>query len=185
MRSRYLSRVSRQGVRPTTGKVLEALFDILDGYVDWEGAHVLDAFAGAGQLGFRALERGADSVVFVEVESRVASGLRGEVVARGVKERVVVLRGDAREVLRRLTGPFDVVFVDPPYSCGLAPAVLDLIGERNPLAPGGFVVVEHHHKEALPHQTGALAMVRSERYGETSLTFFRLTGPNPEWRNPA
>lgn len=169
----------RSGVRPTTRKVFESLFAILDGMLDsWDGLRVLDAFAGAGQLGFEALQRGAESVYFIEKDAQVAADLKRLVAP--TRGNVIVLRHDARDALQRVAGPFDLVFLDPPYSVGLATFALDTIGRRGLLAPHGIVVAEHHHKEVLPVQAGALQQVRQQRYGETALTFYRTPGSAPD-----
>lgn len=162
----------RAGVRPTTRKVVEAMFSILDHMLDgWDGVRVLDAFAGAGQLGLEALERGADLVLFVEKDSAAAADLRREVARRGWREQVTVLRADAREAMTRVAGPFQLVFVDPPYSVGLAATAVQVLGARGVV--DGVLVAEHHHKDAMPESAGTLQVVRRERYGETCLTFYR------------
>lgn len=161
----------RTGVRPTTRKVVEAMFAILDGLSEgFEGVRVLDAFAGIGQLGLEAIERGASHVTFIEKDGVVAGDLRRR-LGRG--ERFTIVRGDACDVLGRLAGPFDLVFIDPPYSAGLAARAVALLGSRDLVAPGGWVVAEHHHKDALPEASNDLAMVRRQRYGETTLTFYQ------------
>lgn len=178
-RARPVSRNRRHGahhatVRPTTHKVLEALFAILDGMIaDWSCVRVLDAFAGVGQLGFKSLERGAASAFFIERDGVLAADLKARAARMGATDRVVVLRGDAREALQRVAGPFDVVFLDPPYSEGLAAHALRILGVRDVLAPHGLAVVEHHHKDALPQSAGVLKLLRRQRYGETALTFYR------------
>jgi 16S rRNA (guanine966-N2)-methyltransferase len=160
----------RSGVRPTTRKVLESLFAILDGMLEtWEGVRVVDAFAGAGQLGGEALERGAASVTFIEMDLTVAADLRRRF--RG-ERRAQIVKGDARQVLERVVGPFDLAFLDPPYSAGLAAAALEVLDRRGLIDEGGIVVAEHHHKDPMPAQGETLATVRQQRYGETALTFY-------------
>lgn len=170
----------RTGVRPTTRKVCEALFAILDATIDaWDGLRVLDAFAGAGQLGLEALARGAASVLFIEKNGTVAADLKRRCARRGLVDRAVVLRGDARDVLQHLAGSFDLVFLDPPYSCGLAASALRALAARGVVAPGGVVVTEHHHKDEMPLDAGALRLTQRRRYGETTLTFYRADGDAP------
>lgn len=161
----------RSGVRPTTRKVFEALFAILDPLVEpWERLHVLDAFAGTGQLGWAALERGAAELTFIEQDSAVAGDLR----RRANRDpRVHIIRGDACEVLGRLRHGFDLVFIDPPYSQGLASRALEMLGARGLVSPEGWAVAEHHHKEALPDVCRDLPLVRRQRYGETCLSLYQ------------
>jgi 16S rRNA (guanine(966)-N(2))-methyltransferase RsmD len=155
-------------VRPTTSKVAEAIFQIVAHRLGTlQGMRVLDVFAGTGQLGLWALERGAREAVFVEQDRAVAAKLR----AAG-RPGVQVMQGSARNVLQRVSGPFDLVFMDPPYSTDLALQSLSLIDERALLAPAGLVVVEHHHKDAVPQKIGGLRRERLQRYGETAVSFY-------------
>lgn len=157
-------------LRPTAGKVAEALFAVLRDRL--EGARVLDLFAGSGALGRGALERGAAEAVFVEADGRAAQDLRQRLAPW--KERARVLRGRLPDALKRLEGSFDLVLADPPYGSPAGPRTLErlapLVGEK------GLVVFEHHHKEEYPERSGPLERTRSERYGETVLTFYRAGG---------
>lgn len=144
-----------KGVRPTTGKVLESLFAILE--PELEGARVLDLFAGTGQVGREALARGAASVLFVEGNRAVAKGLKPVLIAR--------LPG----ALERVPDEFDIVLADPPYGDPAGPATLELLGKRTVK----LVVFEHHHKDPYPESTGRLTLARQRRFGETALSFYR------------
>ena len=98
-------------VRPTTGKVLESILSTLDDY--WEGARVLDLFAGSGTLGLAAQEHGAREVVAVEGHSRVAAPLR---------KKLQLIVGILPAALSKVTGPFDIILGDPPYGVPEGPA---------------------------------------------------------------
>jgi len=160
-------------VRPTYDRVRESVFDILGPRV--EGARVLDLFAGSGALGIECLSRGAKSVTFVERDRAVLGVLRANIQALGVSEASAVRSGDAVRLLEGAVpgGPFDLVFVDPPYASGLAGEVLALLVSRAHLAPGALVVVEHARGGAPEAACGSLALTRSERYGTTDVSFFR------------
>jgi len=161
-------------VRPTYDRVRESVFDILGPRV--EGARVLDLFAGSGALGIECLSRGAESVTFVEKDRAVLAVLRANIEALGVSASAVVLHGDAVRSLKAAVpgGPFDLVFVDPPYASGLAGTALALLSARPDLAPGATVVVEHARGDAPGDPCGALGLTRSERYGATEVSFFRM-----------
>lgn len=166
---------SHPGMRPTTGKVREALMAILA--PDLDGARVLDLFAGTGSLGLAALEEGAREAVFVESDPRSLRSLQELVGARGP-----ILRGRLPAVLARVVGPFDLVLADPPYGAPEGPASLEAV---EPLVrPGGIVVFEHHHKDPYPERSGSLALFRRERYGETALSFWRREGLEGTSGNP-
>lgn len=106
--------------RPTTDRVREALFQHLEvARFSFEGARVLDLFAGAGTLGLEALSRGARSLVAVERDRRALEALRTNVQRLGVEDRVKIVSAPLPRALRHVDGPFDVVFSDPPYESAL------------------------------------------------------------------
>jgi len=148
-----------KGVRPTTAKVLESLFAILE--PELEGARVLDLFAGTGALGLEAVRRGALSVTFVEGNPTVAKGLRG-------KGQLVT--GRLPRALERVADEFAVVLADPPYGDPAGPATLEVLGRREAVM---VAVFEHHHKDPYPESTGRLRLARQRRFGETALSFYR------------
>ena len=150
-------------VRPTTGKVLESLLATLEPC--WEGARVLDLFAGSGTLGRAAKECGAREVVCVEGHARVAATLRGQ-------GKVIV--GVLPAALQKLQGPFDVVLGDPPYGCAEGP--LTLLALEPLLAEGAWVAWEHHHKDPYPDRFGGCELWRRRRFGETALSYYRQGG---------
>ena len=150
-------------VRPTTGKVLESITSTLQPY--WEGARVLDLFAGSGSLGRAALEAGAAEVLFVEGHARVARSLRA---AGGV------LVGLLPAALHKVPGTFDIILGDPPYGAPEGPACLPLLASR--LNPQGWVVWEHHHKDAYPDAVEGLELWRRRRFGETAVSYYRQGG---------
>lgn len=136
-RSRLVRFPPSADLRPTPDRVRETLFNWLGQRLD--GLEALDLFAGSGALGFEALSRGAARVVMVERDARVAEGLRAAARELGAGGAQVV-EGDAIAFLRRGTERFDVAFVDPPYSSGLAAAALAELPAR--LKPGARVYVE-------------------------------------------
>jgi len=77
------------------------------------------------------------------------------------------------DIVSRLGRVFDLVFVDPPYDRGMASSTFDLIAARPMLLPGGTLVIEHSKREALSAEKGSLAIVRSEIYGDTRLSFYK------------
>jgi len=158
--------------RPTADRVREALFNILG--PPPEGARVLDLFAGAGTLGLEALSRGAGHADFVDRAPAALRCLRDNIAALDVGDASSVYRGDALQLLRRLPGPFDWVFVDPPYRSGLQDPVLAALAARPQLLAADAVVVVEHDRRIEPASPGE-AMVRTDqrRYGDTVVSFFR------------
>ncbi|KPJ55020.1 MAG: hypothetical protein AMS16_04425, partial [Planctomycetes bacterium DG_58] len=154
-RGRALKTLSGREIRPTSDKVREALFDILGPRVT--GAAVLDLFAGSGSLGLEALSRGAERVTFVEKSPRAIAVIRDNVEELGFEDLAAVNRLDllARPGgLARLDGPFDIVFVDPPYRLTrtVDPAskpgnILEALWTNKVVeSPRGLVLLEHDRR---------------------------------------
>ncbi len=153
-------RRKRSDLKPTTGLVKNALFNILG---DISGLDFLDLFAGTGQIGLEAERRGA-RVSFVELNRK-----RAEAIKRRTKGRVYV--GDTLRVLSKLP-TFDIIFADPPYDYGSYKRLLELSSEH--LSEGGLMIVEHFKKVDLKPLTPEGLELEDERtYGDTVLTFFR------------
>ena len=162
--------VPRGDVRPTADRVRESLFARLGSLA---GKHVLDLYAGSGALGFEALSRGAERVVFADRSPAVLTTVRNNAEKLAVQAEVELRRGDAQAVLRRLAGgrPFDLVFLDPPYASeGLALALRGLV-EAGLLAPDALVVAESDRRHP-PVPTEGLAAIDERRYGDTLITWF-------------
>ena len=147
--------------RPTADKVREALFSMLG---DVSGARVLDLYAGSGALGIEALSRGAEAAVFVERDPRAVAAVRRNLDAVAVEAEVV--QDDALAYLRRASGPYDLVFVDPPYD--FASRVAGPLAERLPdLTPEGARIVTESDKRnplELP-----FALLTERTYGDTRI----------------
>ncbi|MCS7294824.1 MAG: 16S rRNA (guanine(966)-N(2))-methyltransferase RsmD [Chloroflexota bacterium] len=155
-------------LRPTTGLVREALFNILGEKV--RGARVLDLFAGTGALGIEALSRGAASAVFVERDRETCQTILRNLAAAGYAERGTVIRGRLPEALQWIEGPFDIVLLDPPYGAPEGGETLAAVSRL--LAPGGVVVYEHASRYNPPGRPTGLVLVDERTYGDTTLSFY-------------
>lgn len=161
--------------RPTADQVRIALMDALMPHLP--DARVLDLFAGAGGVGLEALSRGAAQATFVERDPRAIVALRQNVTALGVRGRARVLQAPVDRALDRLAeegAPFDVVFLDPPYDADLVDKTLERLGAGDVITTDAVVVAQHLTKRAPPGTRGLLTAVRQRRFGETTLTFFRI-----------
>jgi 16S rRNA (guanine966-N2)-methyltransferase len=131
---------------------------------------VLDLFAGTGALGLEAMSRGAGSVVFVDNDADAVMAVRRNAVrVIEQKERFRIMPMPAVRALRVLRGTFDIVLVDPPYDRGAREELATLM-QRGLVATDGVVVVEHRTGEDAP-LPGSLKVVKSAKYGDTTLTF--------------
>lgn len=176
------------GTRPLSDRVKQALFGVLvaEGVVGEESSF-LDLFAGSGAAGIEALSRGAEIAVFVERDARAAAVIESNLARSGLTGGHVV-RAD---VLRFLAGPasdqppardtpgvpFAAALIDPPYEEPLLAPALERLGDRRAgwLSEDAIVVAKHFWRDAPPPAAGRLAAFRERRFGETMLTFYRLT----------
>jgi 16S rRNA (guanine966-N2)-methyltransferase len=169
-RGRRLAAPPGRAVRPTADRVREALFAIL-GPLD--GVRVLDLFAGSGALGIEALSRGAEGAVFVDADPRAVRAVRENLARLGLE--APVHRADALRFLARHAAaggtPFDLAFVDPPYSS--ADRLAQPLSERLPavLTPNALIVTESDLRQPL---TLALPLEDERRYGDTRLAVHRV-----------
>ncbi|HUA08855.1 MAG TPA: 16S rRNA (guanine(966)-N(2))-methyltransferase RsmD [Candidatus Acidoferrales bacterium] len=158
-------------VRPTPGRVKESLFSILALRI--EGASVLDLFAGTGAIGFEAASRGAKRVVSVEAHRETAQAIEEAAQGLEIDDRLSVVAAPAERALYRIEGPFDIVYLDPPYANDVPLALFRLLLERGLLAPDALVVYEHAAKRILPDIPGYRS-TREEVYGDVALAFFTV-----------
>jgi len=159
-------------IRPTSGRVKEALFSILGDRVI--GASVLDLYAGTGSIGIEALSRGAARVVFVESHRDSLTSLHANLEHCGLTGRAEVFHGEAAVFLRQAGPAFDVVFLDPPYAIDGAGSVLPSLSGSAMIRDGTIVILEHLSKRQTPPHFGPLNRIKQYRYGDTSLSLFRF-----------
>lgn len=168
LRGRRL-RAPRQGVRPTSDRVREAVFARLG---DLSGMRVLDLYAGTGVLGAEAVSRGAEELVSVERAPRTVALLERNLADLGLAELSRVVTDDAPRAVRRLGqggARFDLVLLDPPYGSDEPRRALEALVEAGVLAPGARVVIEHGRRHDVPAVRG-LVVVDERSYGETAVT---------------
>ena len=170
----------RPGLRPTPGRSRETLFNWLR--EDLQDAVVLDVFAGSGALGLEALSRGAGAATFIEKDHRAAQVLRSTLERLG-GARTTLFERDALIVLAKTTfpQPFDLVFIDPPFTTSLAQAALTALVAEALLAPGAKVYVEVPQGTDLSLPDG-FAPLRQTQAGESvaRLLHWRLPRAAPE-----
>jgi len=163
-RGRRLPVPSQPGLRPTPDRVRETLFNWLQPVIG--GARCLDLFAGSGAIGFEAASRGAREVVMVERVAKVAKVLRNNAKLLGA----VAVRVEQADALRwldaRAPRPFDIVFLDPPFSLGLLEPVCALLSRNSFLAAGARVYLETSAYAGLPELPQGWQLVRDKVAGQ-------------------
>ena len=140
---RRLKTLDGDATRPTTDKVKEALFSIIQNYIP--GATVLDLFAGSGSLGIEAVSRGAQKAVLVDKSRNALSVIRQNVSALSFGECTEVIGADALGFIETTDKLFDIIFIDPPYSAGLYPKVFDGILKHGILKRDGILCIEYNN----------------------------------------
>jgi len=170
LKGRRLKTPTWEGLRPTSDKLRETLFNILAPRV--AGARVLDGYAGTGATGIEALSRGAAFVAFVERDRRAQALLAENLALCGVEDGYAIIRAEmarAMDQLRAAGLTFDIALLDPPYGQS-ADAELAAVAEL--LAPGGIAVVEHARRQPAAERAGRLLRSRDVRSGDSALTFY-------------
>lgn len=161
------------GTRPTTDRVRESLFNVLQARMDLDGIAVLDLYAGSGALGLEALSRGASSALLVESDRRAAAVIESNIAALGARGAVLRRSPVDKVVQSRATRSVDLVFADPPYEVNAAAVegVLAALIAQGWVCPGAIAVIER--PAAGPALTWPAGWEADDerRYGDTRLEF--------------
>jgi 16S rRNA (guanine966-N2)-methyltransferase len=173
-RSRQLKGTPPAGIRPTSDKLRETLFNVLGPRI--QDAVFLDGYAGMGAVGIEALSRGAGFVHFVDQSRKACDIIRENLSVLQVTEGVRILQLDllaALSLLERENVVFDIAFLDPPYEReDLYTKALESFGTRR-LLKEGILVIEHSKRFSLPEIAGSLERYRSIIHGDSGLSFYR------------
>lgn len=186
-RGRALAAPQGSATRPTSERVRQALFNILQHGIAQnraaplpQGARVLDLFAGSGALGFEALSRGAERVLFIDSAAGARAAIRQNIETLQAAGATKLYRRDAADLgpmESNCGGPFDLVFLDPPYHSGLIGPALSGLRAGKWLNENAVLVIELAGNENPPEHPGYSELDR-RRYGDTLLMFLKcdLTG---------
>jgi 16S rRNA (guanine(966)-N(2))-methyltransferase RsmD len=171
LKGRRLTPPRWEGLRPTSDKLRETLFNVLGPVV--EGQRVLDAYAGTGAVGIEALSRGAAHVTFVESDRRAADLIEQNLARCGVTDRYAIIRVEFARARQRLADAnFDVIFLDPPYG---ADELAEGLKTAAQLASNHtLVIAEHAKRDRAPETAGPLTLTRSLVSGDSGLAFYRV-----------
>ncbi len=159
-----------QETRPTTDRVKEAMFSIIQ--FELEGARVLDLYAGSGQLGIEALSRGAQSCVFIDSSRANVELIKTNLSKTGLSQQARVAAMDATSFLKNTHDVFDIILLDPPYSMEGIADVLDLCAFH--ISDVGVLLCETGKRVDLPDSAGKLTIKKEYRYGITRLQVYRV-----------
>ncbi len=171
-KGRRLKAPSWDGLRPTSDKLRETLFNVLAPRV--EGARVVDGFAGTGAVGIEALSRGAAHVTFVERDRRAAGLIAANLQLCGKEQGYTIECGEVATILRRQLPhtSFDLILLDPPYDIDSSALTTTLEAAAGCLAPDGLIVLERATRRS-PDVPPSLSHVRDITSGDSTLTLLR------------
>jgi len=155
-------------VRPTTDMAKEALFNILQNQIEFEGIRVLDLFSGTGNISMEFASREAKQVTSVDRSIQCVHYLRDTARQHGLNN-IKAFKDDVFKYLQLETEQFDLIFADPPYDLNRIPEIPKVIFEKNMLLPGGLLIVEHQSMQNLSNHP---AFEEQRRYGHSSFSFF-------------
>ena len=181
LKGRRLKAPSWDGLRPTSDKLRETLFNVLAPRI--EGARVFDGYAGTGALGIEALSRGAAHVTFVDKDRRAVALIEENLGACGIEGGYTIRCAEAAATLDALpvADAFDLILLDPPYDIENVSAALEAAARH--VATGGLVVLERATRRE-PEAPVALRRVRDVKSGDSTLTFFACRDPGSGIRDP-
>jgi 16S rRNA (guanine966-N2)-methyltransferase len=185
-RSRALKAPKGTGTRPTSDKVKGAIFSMLESMIMsrvgahedlWQGYRILDLYAGSGALGIEALSRGAEWADFVDVDSAACRTVQANLAFTALEGRGRVHCMNVQRLLAPvsgswLKGPYDVVFMDPPYKEPGIEEFLERLAESELFKPEGVLVVEHSRRVSLSADYGKIRLVKTRRHGDTNVSIY-------------
>ena len=170
LKGRRLETPDWPGLRPTSDKLRETVFNVLATRI--AGARVLDGYAGTGAVGIEALSRGASHVTFVEHDPRAIRLIESNLRRCGISDRYAIIRARLTDALAKLDARLEVVFLDPPY--GASELLEALRSAEKMMSPETLLVVEHAKRDAAPLQEGTLVRTRELVSGDSALAFYQI-----------
>lgn len=159
---------SGQDIRPTTDRVKESMFNLIQEFIP--DAEVLDLFGGSGALTLEAISRGAKCGTVVDIDKNSIAVINKNVSSLGF-DNVNVLNDDALKFIRASKDKFSIIFLDPPYNKGFITPIIDAIVENNLLVEDGIVVLESDYSDEHKDFQG-LSMLKQRKYGRSYITVY-------------
>lgn len=168
-RGKRLETLEGEEVRPTTDRIKEAVFSIIQ--FDIEGRVFLDLFAGSGQMGIEALSRGAKEAYFVDNSKKPIETVKRNLKSTGLDKNAKTFAMDYRSFLSMSQNQFDIAFIDPPYGKGILQDAMQLIPEC--MKETGIIITENPLNEEILSNYGDFVLDRQYRYGKIKVCTFR------------
>ncbi|WP_156308289.1 16S rRNA (guanine(966)-N(2))-methyltransferase RsmD [Sphingobacterium endophyticum] len=157
-------------VRPTTDIAKEALFNILNNKIDFDGLECLDLFAGTGNISFELASRGAGKVTSVDLHGKCILYI-SETAKKLDLQQIKTRKADVFKYIKADKDKYDLIFADPPYDIGQLPLLAQMVLENNLLKEDGLLIVEHpSNRKMLEHPN----YVETRQYGNSSFSFYTI-----------
>ena len=175
VRGLKLNAPKNDDVRPTTDRVKESLFNMINSYM--MDSDILDLFAGTGSLGIECLSRGANKCVFVDNSKESLNIVKSNIKKARLENESTILNLEFKSAINTLglkKQQFDVIFMDPPYYKNMFSDALSAVDNNNLLKEDGIIVVEHDTVDKFPDNMGRLYKSREKKYGNTTITFYKM-----------
>ncbi|MBO5009783.1 MAG: 16S rRNA (guanine(966)-N(2))-methyltransferase RsmD [Clostridia bacterium] len=167
-KGKRLETLEGEATRPTSERIKEAIFSSIQFEV--ENRHVLDLFAGSGQMGLEALSRGADRATFIDSSREAMEIVKKNAKTTGFDDKCHYLVSDWRNYIRKASGreKYDLVFIDPPYAMECCADAVAYLAEREVVIPGALVVLESGTEElsADDERLAGYEIIKSTHYGK-------------------
>lgn len=168
-KGRRLETLEGEDVRPTTDRIKEAVFSIIQ--FETEGRTFLDLFAGSGQMGIEAISRGAKEALFVDNSKKSLETVKRNLKNTRFENCAKVFQMDYRSFLSMNSMPVDIAFLDPPYRTGILQDCMAQI--TNSMRDTGLIITENPLEEELLEEYGNFVLDRQYRYGKIKISTFR------------
>lgn len=173
-RGMHLFSLKGENTRPTSDKVKEAIFSMIQ--FDVKDAVCLDLFAGSGAMGIEAISRGAKYVYFVDHHQPAIDIIKKNLEKAKFSEFASVRASTAQTVVKTLKQhSIDIVFLDPPYGKNLVPQSIDLIMAQKVLKPDAVLVCEYHIEDEMPQVFGDWEVYKTKKYSDTVISLYKKT----------
>lgn len=156
--------------RPTTDRVKEAVFNIIQTYLPAES--VLDLFAGSGAMGIEALSRGTQMAVFVDNDRQAIQLIKENLNGSGLIGQADVIQSDAEIFIKQCTEQFELIFFDPPYNIGMVEKTAALIAEHKLLKSGGLIIMETEVGGEI-YDASDFKLIKTAKYGKTIISILQ------------
>ena len=172
-RGRKLPVLNLEGLRPTTDRMKETVFNWL--MLDVRNARCIDCFAGAGSLGFEALSRGASHVQFIELDKPAAQQLLNNIsLLRIEAQRANVQQGNALQVLETITKAADLIFIDPPFHKNLVQTCVDIIQSKGLAKVGSKIYIERENDAQSTHVPNNWQQIKDKSTQQVSAKLYEV-----------